>query len=193
MTQEIEIEFKNMLNKEEYNQLLIHFQDYPLTQHIQTNYYFETKDFQLKQNQAALRIRQKNGMYQLTLKQPNPNGPGLLETHCTLTDEEANSWISGTIIPKAQIKEALGEMNIDMLSLHYGGELETERTELPYQETTIVLDKSYYNDLIDYELELEATEEGHGLKIFHSLLSAHQIPKRKTLNKIERFYQTIKL
>src|SRR5699024_11479055 len=76
LSQEIEIEFKNLLTKEEFNQIRTYL-SFPDKGVAQTNFYFETKDFTLKNNHAALRIREKNGEYTLTLKQPG--GQGLLE------------------------------------------------------------------------------------------------------------------
>ncbi|UOQ46938.1 CYTH domain-containing protein [Gracilibacillus caseinilyticus] len=193
MTQEIEIEFKNMLTGSEYEQLLNYYNAGNRSHILQRNHYFETKDFQLKQNRAALRIREKNNTYQLTLKQPNPNGAGLLETHCTITEKEADKWIDEDIIPKRDITDALNEMNIDIHALKYGGMLETKRIEFTKDACTLVLDKSNYNGHTDYELELEATDETHGYQVFEKLLATHQIPKRQTANKIERFYQTVHL
>lgn len=192
MSQEIEIEFKNMLTEEEFYRLRDHFKSLPKQQIRQTNHYFETEDFLLKQRGAALRIREKSKQYVVTLKQPNPNGAGLLETHNSLTEAEANCWMEGTIIPKPPIEEALSQLDIDIYSLKYGGMLQTDRTQYPLELATVVLDKSYYNDHLDYELELEVSEEKEGLRLFRNLLSKHHIPERETKNKIERFYRTLK-
>ena len=74
MTKELEIEFKNMLTKEEYMRLLKDFSafhNWPKTQH---NHYFDTPDFQLKHKLGALRIRNKQGRFECTLKIPAPVG-----------------------------------------------------------------------------------------------------------------------
>ncbi|MGN8644592.1 CYTH domain-containing protein [Gracilibacillus sp. HCP3S3_G5_1] len=191
MAQEIEIEFKNLLTENEYQQLVQHFCTYGLIETRQKNHYFETADFQLKKQHSALRIREKEGQFQLTLKQPNPDGPGLLETHCHLTSKEAQRWIDGQICWKEEIGTALNSLRIDIQDLKYGGMLETYRLECNCNHTTVVLDKSHYNGYTDYELELEAESEQHGRKVFQELLTAHHIPKRKTANKIERFYHTL--
>ncbi|WP_208590185.1 CYTH domain-containing protein [Gracilibacillus suaedae] len=193
MSQEIEIEFKNLLTKEEYQKLVEHFYSYDLTEIEQKNHYFETADFQLKKHHAALRIREKKGTFQLTLKQPNPDGAGLLETHCPITPDETQQWIIGHIIAKDEITKALHAMNINIHDLKYGGMLETYRLECTYNNTTVVLDQSHYNGYTDYELEIEAEDEQHGISVFQQLLTAHHIPKRKTENKIERFYHTLNI
>ncbi|WP_058308130.1 CYTH domain-containing protein [Gracilibacillus massiliensis] len=192
MAQEIEIEFKNLLTEEEYQQLVNHFYSSNSTEMIQKNHYFETADFQIKKHHAALRIREKENTYQLTLKQPNPHGPGLLETHADLTSSEAKLSLEGNFVEKEEIEKALNNMGISHTDLKYGGMLQTYRIESNYKDTMIVLDKSEYNGHTDYELELEAHDEAYGLKIFQEILSNHNIPKRKTANKIERFYKTLK-
>src|SRR5699024_2136508 len=139
MNQEIEIEYKNLLTKEEFYYLLTHF---PFTKKAQkqTNYYFETKDFSLKGKKSALRIRKKNNTYQLTLKEPHPEG--LLETHDRLTEQEALSWINGDIIEKQNTTKQLKNLQISPKSLEYYGNLTTERREINYQDVLLVLDYS---------------------------------------------------
>ncbi len=192
MAQEIEIEFKNLLLIDEYQRLVKHFRLSDSKETIQENHYFETADFQLKNQHAALRIRVKEDNCQLTLKQPNPNGAGLLETHADLTSNEAEQWIKGSFTPKKEVQRALETMDISLSELQYGGMLKTYRIETSYQDTLIVLDKSEYNDHTDYELELEAKDEQYGLQVFQTILDNHDIPKRKTANKIERFYKSLK-
>ncbi|RDW15980.1 CYTH domain-containing protein [Oceanobacillus chungangensis] len=188
MAQEIEIEFKNLLTKDEFLRLLDNL-PFPLYSEVQTNYYFETKDFQLKENGSALRIREKNGKYRLTLKEPHPLG--LLETHDELTKQEAADWIHGNISSKKNISNQLFEKGVAFESLTYYGNLTTERRETHYQDVLIVLDKSEYNGITDYEFELEAQNKEIGLETFHNILDEHNITKKKTPNKIERFFKTL--
>lgn len=188
MTQEIEIEYKNLLTKEEFDRLLNHL-PFPKYSKTQTNYYFETKDFSLKQNGCALRIREKNDEYILTLKEPHPQG--LLETHDSLTRQEALDWMDGNIKAKEYTAKQLENKGIAMEDLAYYGSLTTERRELNDDNVLIVLDYSTYNGSTDYELELEAPSQDVGIKAFDSLLIEHNIQKRSTPNKIKRFFQTL--
>ncbi|MFC4386866.1 CYTH domain-containing protein [Gracilibacillus marinus] len=189
MSQEIEIEYKNLLTKNEYEQLLSFFQTYRYTESTQVNHYFETKDFSLKKHGAALRVRLKNNMYIATLKEPNPNGPGLLETHEQISKETFNNWITNNIDLPKKILMQLSDINTKLLK--YGGKLETIRMEIPYQDTLVVLDHSKYNNKEDYELELETTDADFGKKVFGEILAKFHIPKRDTKNKIQRFYDSI--
>lgn len=188
MTQEIEIEYKNLLTKEEFDRLLENL-PFPEQSETQINYYFETKDFSLKQNGCALRIREKNGEYKLTLKEPHPQG--LLETHDFLTKQEALDWIDGKFITKRHTASQLAEKDISPEDLIYYGCLKTERRELNDNNVLIVLDFSTYNGKSDYELELEAPSQEVGIEAFQTLLKAHNIQKRITPNKIKRFFQTL--
>lgn len=187
MTQEIEIEYKNLLTKEEFNHILkgLPFPENGITQ---TNHYFETEDFFLKQNGCALRIREKQGKYQLTLKEPHPQG--LLETHDALTKQEALDWIAGNINEKENTAKQLANKGISTADLIYYGSLTTERRELHHDDVLVVLDYSTYNGKSDYELEVEAPSEAIGIRAFHSLLETYQVEKKHTPNKIKRFFSS---
>lgn len=189
MAQEIEIEFKNLLDIEEYNRLEDFFEMKDIKANSHINHYFETEHFDLKKKGAALRIREKDNFFQLTLKEPHEEG--LLETHDTMSAEEAASWINNDIIPKAQVAAQLNQLGIDFAALRYGGTLKTDRKETVYKDTTIVLDYSSYNGQEDFELEIEATDRAHGENVFEELLNELNIPKKETPNKIQRFYSTL--
>lgn len=189
MAQEIEIEFKNILTNAEYHSLLEAY-PFPKDGVLQTNYYFETTDLKMKSMKSALRIREKNGSYTLTLKEPF--GDGLLETHDELTKEDMLSWLSGHPVEKEHTASELKKHEIQVSDLKYFGKLTTERREIEYENVTLVLDHSMYNDQEDYELELEAGRFNEGEKVFLSILKQQQIPKRNTPNKIERFFMNLK-
>nr|WP_035510766.1 CYTH domain-containing protein [Halobacillus karajensis] len=186
MAQEIEIEFKNMLKKNEYQKVyqFLPFESVELIE--QTNYYFETEDMLLKQQGAALRIRQKNGQWTLTLKQPHEEG--LLETHDSLSEDGANLWIQNKMMETPEVSKQLRDLGITIEHLHYLGSLTTRRKEVEYNGATIVLDHSLYYDKEDYELEVEASSQENGKKVIREILNACNIPERQTDNKIKRFY-----
>ncbi|MCM3741116.1 CYTH domain-containing protein [Oceanobacillus luteolus] len=189
MAQEIEIEFKNLLTKDEFDTLLDAY-PFPKEGTEQTNYYFETANLDLKELGCALRIRKKNGQYILTLKEPY--GDGLLETHDHLTSEEAESWLNGKPIEKEHTLNQLKKLDVKIEGLINFGSLTTVRREYEDGTNLFVLDYSRYNDQEDYELELEVKNFDEGQKTFHALLEEHHIPKRRTPNKIERFYISLK-
>lgn len=187
MVQELEIEFKNILDEEEYHRLLSVFSIDEDKQVVQENYYFDTPQFSLKDNGAALRIREKKGTYILTLKQPVERG--LLETHQPLTEQEAKHMLNGGPIVEGDITTILNKLMIDPMDITYFGSLKTLRAEVEYKEGLLVLDKSYYLNQVDYEVEYEVTDEVIGKQLFIELLKQYHIPIRKTDNKIRRFYE----
>ena len=79
MDQHIEIEYKNLLTKQDFERLVQFFKIESNQFFTQQNHYFDTTDFRLKKSGSALRIREKNETYELTLKQPAAEGK--LETN----------------------------------------------------------------------------------------------------------------
>jgi uncharacterized protein YjbK len=187
VTQNLEIEFKNMLTKQEYEKLLQTFQVDKGQIFSQENHYFDTPEFALKNMGSALRIRQKNNQFEMTLKQPAPIG--LLETNQALTKEEAANAIQFGQLPSGDIKKMIEEMGIAFSQLHYFGSTITKRVELNYEIGLLVLDHSFYLGKEDYELEYEVEDHSKGEEMFQKILQEFKIPKRKSENKIRRFYQ----
>lgn len=185
MTQEVEIEFKSMLKKDEYEKLI---QAYKLEDQVrwQANDYFDTPSFQLKKQGAALRIREKKHGQVLTLKQPNE--VGLLETHASITEEEAEDLFKYGIIHDDQMKQALAPFQLNA-ALEHLGRLETNRAEHQTEDGLLVLDESHYLETTDYEIEFEVTNAEAGKRAFERLLAEHGLPYRPAKNKIVRFME----
>lgn len=188
VSQNIEIEFKNMLSREEFLLLKRHFNISEDQFRKQVNHYFDTAAFTLKDHGSALRIREKENKFELTLKQPAQTG--LLETNQQLSAKEAESALSTGKIPDGEVKNAVLKMLVNTDSLQYFGSLTTVRAELEYNTGLLVLDHSYYLNKEDFELEYEVTDEKEGYEIYSSLLQQLNIPVRPTDNKIKRFYAT---
>jgi uncharacterized protein YjbK len=182
----IEIEFKNMVNREEFSSLIDFFNIRSEDFSEQENHYFDTPDFLLKAKGSALRIREKNGSFELTLKQPHPEG--LLETNENLTESEAAEMIRTGKIPAELIIRSIKELGIKTDKLQYFGTLATKRAEKEYMKGLAVLDHSRYLNKEDFELEYEVDNRNEGELTFLNLLKQLNIPVRKTENKIKRFY-----
>jgi len=186
MTQNIEIEFKNMLTKIEYESFLMYFKIDKNQIFAQKNHYFDTPDFALKSKRSALRIRNKGGTYEMTLKQPA--SVGLLETNQIIEEEEATMAIRDGKLPNGIIQHLIKDYQISFPTIEYFGSLTTERVEIEYRQGLLVLDHSTYLGKEDYELEYEVKNYQAGEKIFIELLNQLKIPIRQTENKILRFY-----
>jgi uncharacterized protein YjbK len=186
MSQEIEIEFKNLLTVQEFQKLIYYFQVAPSDFKTQTNHYFDTPSFQLKEMSSALRIREINEVYTLTLKQPH--GEDLLETHQVISLEDKKRFMEHGHLPNGEIMDRLFVDTI-VSSLTYFGSLKTTRAEIQYKDGKLVFDHSHYLNVEDYELEYEVTNRQIGHEIFTDLLKKMNIPVRVTDNKIKRFYE----
>lgn len=185
MEREIEIEFKNLLTKAEFLKLKRHFQLLEQDFIKQVNFYFDTNSFDLKNNDSALRVRQKNGRYELTLKQPAEIG--LFETNETITEQNFLHIKKTGQLPEGKVKYYFDKLKLNS-ELIYFGQLTTFRAETNYRDGLIAIDKSNYLNKTDYELEYEVTDVKLGKQHFEKLLQNLAIPKRQTDNKIMRFY-----
>jgi uncharacterized protein YjbK len=186
VSQEIEIEFKNILTYEEFLRLIYDFNIQKSAFIEQTNYYFDTDDFQLKNQKSALRIRYKNGGYTLTLKQQYDQH--ILETHQTIDNTQFPKVLAGNPLPEGEVTEVLRKLHIETPEIKYLGELTTNRVELPYRDDLLVLDENHYLGKIDYELEYESADYNKGQQKFLELLESKKIPLRETKSKIHRFF-----
>jgi uncharacterized protein YjbK len=187
MKQELEIEFKNLLTKEEFETLKEAFNLSEDKFFYQENHYFDTQQFSLKEKGAALRIRVKNGKYTLTLKQPHKEG--LLETHQLLTEKESRLLFEGKTTISGDIANLLKTLDTEPEEIQYFGTLSTYRAQFDYKGGILVLDHSHYLQTDDYEIEYETTDFALGKQVFEELLRSFHIPIRKTENKIKRFYE----
>ncbi|WP_225744363.1 CYTH domain-containing protein [Marinilactibacillus sp. Marseille-P9653] len=189
MSQNVEIEYKNLLTELEYEKLIKAFEINKAESFTQENIYFDSKEMVLKENQLALRIRIKDDVAEMTLKSPHEGH--LLETNESLTIERARALVEKTVIyPTGQIADLLASYGIDsMTPLYIIAQLRTQRLEKKVHSCLIVLDKSWYGDQIDYELEIESTTSTEGKQFIKNLLTQYDIPERDTPNKISRAVQ----
>lgn len=183
----MEIEFKNLLTKEEYDLLIDFLQMNKEKGTLQENHYFDTEDFLLKKQHCALRIRSKNGHFELTLKEPHHEG--LLETTDVLLEKDAKKMIQNGEIIEGQVKEQLLKREVPLEKLTYFGTLSTVRMEKEFKSGVLILDYSYYLNQEDFEIEYEVKDVKKGYDIFINLLEQLNIPIRKTKNKVERFFE----
>ncbi|SDH71997.1 Uncharacterized protein YjbK [Alteribacillus persepolensis] len=181
------MEKKNLLTKTEFDALCDAFHIKENDFFWQANTYFDTKDFALKQKGAALRIREKNGQYELTLKQPASKG--LLETNQALSKETAESALTASRFPDGEVKTQLKtSLHLSIEEVTPLGTLKTKRTQHPYRQGLLFLDHSTYLDVEDYEVEMEGPSLEQVNNWLEELLSQFHIPTRTTPNKIKRFF-----
>lgn len=172
----IEIEFKTAITKENYYFLLKEF-DLEDNVFLQTNYYFDTKDLKLNKDLIVLRIRQKGERYKVTLKKQGDNQA--FENHVFLTKEKALEMIENGF----NTNEFFEDVNLDVIFLE---SLDNYRVSTPHLNNKLFLDRCEYHNIVDYELEYEVDEFNQGQKEFLKLLKKYNIDLVKTKRKSER-------
>ena len=186
MSQNIEKEFKNLLNKEEYEALIVAFDLDETEPTKQTNIYFDTPDFKLKGLNSGLRIRMYEDKGEITLKTPIQENEKL-ETNDDLTLDEAKTLVEAHLMKATgTVADKLKGLGIAPGDLVIIGQLSTIRYDFPGDKGTFFLDKSFYQDQMDYELEFESESLEEGALIFQNFLKLHDIKVRKAKQKIER-------
>lgn len=186
MSQEIEIEFKNLLTKQEYVHFLTYFKLSDKAPITQTNIYFDTLNQDLGKNLSALRARFKDDIIELTLKQTI--NEGVLETTDIINQETFTELIKSNYLPNGNVKTVLIEAGITSTFYHLAT-LTTYRHELNIDQFIIALDKSNYYNCTDYELEIECLNYQDGKSYFERILNQFSIPLRPTKHKVVRAYE----
>lgn len=183
-----EIELKNLLTSEEYHQLVQAFCSPEEQAIVQTNYYYDAHDI-LKHHRYALRIRmmEHSSEGEITLKIPINEIETLEYTHTLARQELEVIAQSKQLHVPTSLQEVLTQHGITQTTFHEIGRLTTHRHEIPIIEQAIlVLDKSYYRQTVDFELEIEASHPSIAQQELDRILSTFSIPKRKTRSKIAR-------
>ncbi|OXS77108.1 CYTH domain-containing protein [Lysinibacillus sp. KCTC 33748] len=192
MAQQIEIEFKNLLTKEQYEYLLQEFNISENAIHRQTNHYFDTPSQAIRKRQSGLRIRQIDKYFECTLKEKNAEHAHL-ETTDELTAEQAEKMLANEDFYAQEVAKRLALFNIPLEKLEVFGSLTTDRVEIPYKDGLLVFDHSFYLQCDDYEVEYESKDAIKGNATFDEFLQQYGIEKRATDKKIARFMKALQM
>lgn len=174
MNNNIEIEAKVLLSKDDYDKVLKNiigskYKD----QFIQTNHYIDSPDRILKKQNIALRIRELKGNYTLTLK--TPLSEGLLEKNQNLTPSQAYDMINFNKFPSGEIEDFLELLDVETSSLKKLATLATKRIEYEYKTGLLALDENSYNNMVDYELEMEDSSMAQAKELVVEILESLNI------------------
>ncbi|MGT2757101.1 CYTH domain-containing protein [Streptococcus ovuberis] len=184
---QIEIEYKTLLNRTEFDQLTAHFSYVPIFK--QTNYYFDTPNRALRQAKLSLRIRTLADRAELTLKIPQDIGN--LEHNLDLSLEEAQAMIAKNRLEINPLTQLLIDRGFDLDEIGCLGFLTTYRREVKLPIGLLALDENHYAEQIDYELELEVTDPEAGQQAFQKFLKDQKIAFKYAQSKVVRFLKTL--
>lgn len=183
----LEIEFKSLLTKDEFQTLLPLFSKALGVR--QTNHYFDTPDWSLRNNGASLRVRTFLHGTELTLKISQKIGN--MEYNQDLTAKESQAIFTKKQFPKGEIAQLLTEKGIQLENLNLLGSLTTIRHEMQTDLGLLALDENHYFDITDYELELEVQKTDTKEQEFQQFLTHHGIDYKPSKSKIARFAQNL--
>jgi uncharacterized protein YjbK len=182
MQKQLEIEFKSLLTKEEYDRLIDKFTGNKIS--TQTNHYFDTARFSLKAAEVALRVREKD-TFEITLKRKKRYA--MVEHNIMISGEEFKKFKDEGIIPSEEIRNEIYDI-IGQQKLINFLSLTTHRMSFPYKKGTLAIDKSEFLGVTDYEIEYEAKNYAAGKKEFIEIITELEFVYKKSEQKIKRAY-----
>lgn len=176
MFNNLEIEYKQLVSEEQFNQLS---NQYPNKKFIrQTNTYYDTSQFDLRNQGCALRIREKENKFLITLKTPAVHGHHEFECFVEKNDP--------SMFKLDEIKSILTQLNITS-SLIEIGTCTTYRAVVKTDKAELCFDINEYNNIRDYEIEYEQTCDHDGKSEFNKILkSIGLVYEKNCASKIKR-------
>ena len=156
----IECEARAMINESQYETLLSFHREHAKSykELVNINTYFDTEDRYLVHHHMVLRIREvENEKDELTLKVKGDNGD--IEITYLLDEKEKEEMCQKCIIPSIKIKDELLSRGVDISHLSLVSKLKTERMEVYLRSYIFVIDKNYYNNKVDFNIEVEAKDK----------------------------------
>lgn len=177
MSKNIEVEIRCDLSEKDYE---IVRKDFSNTKtYTQTNYYLDTKELSFSCENHGLRIREKNGKFELTLKSKiNDN---YLEINQEITAKTKEILVNPGYFPSGEVKDyLLKNTTIDPNKLSIICSLKTTRLDIPFECTIISLDKNEYFNVVDYNIECESINNNDVENTLNKFLSKYNIKIKKS-------------
>ena len=177
MTTHLEIELKQLVEKNVYDSLVQRFPNGKM--HRQTNHYFHYSDPSVP---IASRVRTLNGSNTLTFKSPHPKG--FLETHFAVDS------IGLEVFQQDDVRHFLHQNHYTGTWVELGS-LSTQRYLVEWTHGELCLDYNTYLDHHDYEIEYEILD-GHEKEAqleFTTLLDLYQLKHTQAPSKYGRFLE----
>ena len=179
MKTNLEIEYKTLLTKDEYDRVLAYFRNAKIVK--QTNYYYQSKNRLNKK--IAARIRQIDQNFELTFKIKQKKGK--LEVNFEVPNNSVDHFKRPDVLEFLLSHNYTDDWN-------YIGELHTTRHVIQDIYGEICIDYNQYLDIEDYELEYEVNNEFEQLAFarYLDLLKQFSIQNNKAKAKFHRFVIT---
>lgn len=178
----IEKELKAILSVEQYNKILEMFNWEK--EYTQINYYFDSDDEYCLKNGITVRMRYKNDRHLLQVKIPIKLDFAL---HIKKEFEKRVSELTNVVLGS---EISLLTDIPDFPTVYQFGSLSTRRMEYSMGSTLICLDYNEYNNIRDYEIEIEFESEPAS-EIIKKLASIGVTFEKNAEGKCTRFYNSL--
>ena len=178
----MEYEARVMINENQYSSVIDFYLKQGKECHklVNLNYYYDDDKMTISNNHHVLRLREINEVnHELTLKIKGDNGDIEINRH--LTSSEMNELMDQVNISDVEIIERLKEIGVDLANLKLVAKLKTERIEIQEEDYLLVIDKNYYNDKIDYNLEVESTSKNLAVERLKQAIEQFGIEYKKDI------------
>lgn len=187
MTFELEQELKVLLTKEQFDQLLHHWQlDSTQPSLKQHNTYYDTSKQTLKASDAALRLRNFADSSVWTIKH-RQNAFQSLEYHqVNPTPLVPPSTLSEALVHEASLLDFLTQQAIELKDLKQTYDIQTNRWLIAADFGEFALDASQFGEMVDYELELETDQLAQAQVAFKAFLDSFGIKMQQAETKLSR-------
>lgn len=154
---------------------------------VQENFYFYTSN-----PDVMVRIRQKNCVFQLTVKRriSQTGGVWLCDEHNQTIDQKYAQILVDKGI-SAQILNQTFELGLTG-NFPFAGMLKTIRTKKQFDQFLLEIDKNEYLGVCDFELECEHQSSQELQRLILMLKQAYDIDYCPSLAKSQRFFQRLK-
>ena len=161
MSKSLEYEARVMLSITQYNKLLeIMSNIVPITL---INEYFDDENCTIIKCRKMLRIRNLNNKgYELTFKVKGENGD--TEFNQPISSKDRELFINEGTFPDGEVKEQVQSI-IPVDSIKLITSLKTLRHEKQFEDYLLVLDKNEYNNIVDFNLEVESDNKQKSIEI----------------------------
>ena len=157
------------------------------------NLYFDRPDFYIINHEMMLRIREINGIAkEVTLKVKGDNGDQEI-TRLIKEQVDYNLSIFEQNLLNKEMLKILKENNVNPKEIGLITTLSTERIELIEDNCIYVLDKNYYNGIVDFDIEVEAKSILEAEKYLLDFISLFGIEYKKDyITKSRRAIKSLK-
>ncbi|MCD8209235.1 MAG: CYTH domain-containing protein [Coprobacillus sp.] len=169
-----EIETRSFISEETYISLCAaYLRAHPATPFIDMdNIYLDSEASDLADHDCFLRLRTTDASVELSLKilLSEMESEEYTQAIDVLTKSDL---LDNHILPEGEIKEALKEKDLSMITFTKKGEMHTKRFEIVEEDAKIVIDSNSYlveeEEVKDYDIEVECPEKEKALDLLKKI------------------------